>query len=421
MSQAPVASDTAAVFLELGAMVVGLGVLARLASYLGVSAIPFYLLAGLALGEGGLLPVTLSADFIATGAEIGVILLMFMVGLEYTGDELAHNLRTGAPAGAVDLLLNFTPGVIAGLLLGWDLLTALLLGGVTYNTSTGVMARILTELNRIGNRETPAVLAISVLEDLAMAVFLPLFAVLLLGAGFAAGLLSIAAAMGAVALVLLLAMRYGDAMSRVIASRSDEIILLTVFGLALLVAGVAQRLQISAAVGAFLLGIALSGEVAEHTRVLLGPLRDLFAAMFFLFFGLQINPNSLPPVFAAALLLALVTAATKIYTGWWAAGRIGVATRGRVRAGMALVPRGEFSIVIASLGVAAGLQPQLGPLAAAYVLLLAVAAPLLARYSDPLVARVQSLARPRAALAVPVNVGTRGGEPSPGEGGAATD
>jgi monovalent cation:H+ antiporter-2, CPA2 family len=113
--------------------------------------------------------------------------------------------------------------------------------------------------------------------------------------------------------------------------------------------------------------------------------------MFFLFFGLQIDPATLPPVLPAALLLAAITAATKIYTGWWAARRIGVATRGRFRAGAALVPRGEFSIVLAGIGVAAGLEPELGPLAAAYVLLLAISGPILARFSDPIVERVFGL------------------------------
>ncbi len=398
MDPAATSADIAEVFLELGALVIGLALLARLASRLGFSPIPLYLLAGLAFGTGGLVPLTLTTDFITIGAEIGVILLMFMVGLEYTGEELASNLRSGAPAGAVDLALNFTPGVLAGLLLGWDLLSAILLGGVTYNTSTGVMAKILTELNRIGNRETPAVLSISVMEDLTMAVFLPLIAVLLLGTGLIPGLLSIVAALATVVIVLLLAMRFGPSMSRVVASRSDEVILLTVFGLILLVAGVAQQLQISTAVGAFLLGIALSGEVAEHTRGLLGPLRDLFAAQFFLFFGLQVDPGSLPPVLLAATLLGAVTTATKIYTGWWAARRIGVGTRGRFRAGTALVARGEFSIVLAGLAVGAGLDPRLAPLAAAYVLLTAIVGPILARVSDPLVVRIVERRDARAAV-----------------------
>ena len=161
-------------------------------------------------------------------------------------------------------------------------------------------------------------------------------------------------------------------------------------------AGLAQQLQVSAAVGAFLVGIALSGQAAEAAHDLLTPLRDLFAAVFFVFFGLQTDPRSIPPVALAATALALVTAATKIATGWWAARRIGVGPRGRWRAGTALVPRGEFSIVIAGLAVAAGREPDLGPLATAYVLILAVAGPFLARASEPL---RTGLSRPLTALA----------------------
>jgi monovalent cation:H+ antiporter-2, CPA2 family len=162
-----------------------------------------------------------------------------------------------------------------------------------------------------------------------------------------------------------------------VAHESDEIVLLTTFGAVLLVAGVAQRLQVSAAIGAFLVGIPVSGPMAKQTHRLLGPLRDLFAATFFFFFGLQIDPATLPPVLLSAARLGGVTAVTKVLTGYWAARRGGVDQRGRLRAGMALVARGEFSIVIAGLG--ASLEPQLGPLSAAYVLLLAVLGPILAR------------------------------------------
>src|SRR5713101_6326007 len=120
------------VFIELGAAVLGLAVLTRLAHRLGFSAIPLYLLGGLAFGNGGLVPLHFSEEFVHVGAEIGVILLLFMLGLEYTGEELRASLRTGFVAGLVDLLLNFPPGFVAGLLLGWGLLAALLLGGVTY-------------------------------------------------------------------------------------------------------------------------------------------------------------------------------------------------------------------------------------------------------------------------------------------------
>ncbi|HXV41546.1 MAG TPA: cation:proton antiporter, partial [Anaerolineae bacterium] len=223
----------------------------------------------------------------------------------------------------------------------------------------------------------------------AMAIFLPLLGVLLVGDGFLAGLLSLVAAVATVVVVLVLAMRYGEIVSRVIANHSDEVVLLSTFGLVLLVAGLAQQLQVSAAVGAFLVGIALSGPVADQARVLLSPLRDLFAATFFLFFGLQIDPGAIPPVLLLAVGLGLVTALTKIATGWWASRRIGIKIPGRFRAGFALVARGEFSIVIAGLAVSTNLEPQLGPLAAAYVLFLAILGPILTRFGDPLVTAFQ--------------------------------
>jgi CPA2 family monovalent cation:H+ antiporter-2 len=177
------AADTqvAWVFIELGIVDLGLAVLTRLAHRLGFSSIPLYLLGGLAFGKGGLIPLYLTEEFVHVGAEIGVILLLFMLGLEYTGEQLRDNLRTGLAAGVADLLLNFPPGFFAGLLLGWGPLAALLLGGVTYISSSGIAARVLAELGRLSHPETPTILSILVMEDLAMAVFLPLVAVLLIG------------------------------------------------------------------------------------------------------------------------------------------------------------------------------------------------------------------------------------------------
>jgi K+:H+ antiporter subunit KhtU len=397
----------AAVLLELGGMILGLGILGRLAGRLGLSAIPLYLLAGLAFGEGGLLPLVTAQEFIEVGAEVGVILLLLLLGLEYSASELVGSLRSAAPAGLVDLVLNFAPGVVAGLLLGWSVLASLVLGGVTYVTSSGIAAKVLGDLGRIGNRETPVVLSILVVEDLAMAAYLPLLTGLLVGEDLLASALPVGVALGTVALVLVVAVRYGETLSRLVFSPSDEVLLLVILGLALVVAGAAEQLQVSAAVGAFLVGIALSGEAAEAAQALLTPLRDLFAAVFFLFFGLQTDPRSIPPVALAAAALALVTAATKVGTGWWAARRIGVGPRGRWRAGTALIPRGEFSIVIAGLAVAAGREPTLGPLATTYVLILAVLGPLVARLSEPL--RV-GLSRPLTALG-----GRRSARPPTGE------
>jgi monovalent cation:H+ antiporter-2, CPA2 family len=156
--------------------------------------------------------------------------------------------------------------------------------------------------------------------------------------------------------------------------------------------------------------MALSGEVAEGAQVLLSPLRDLFAAVFFVFFGLSTDPAQIPPVLLPAMILATVTTATKIATGYWATRRAGIAVPGRWRAGGALVARGEFSIVIAGLAVAAGTQARLGALATAYVLIMVIIGPLAARYAEPAARR---LARRPAQQAQPAP-----GQPANGSGDA---
>ena len=369
--------DATPLFIELGCAVVGLAMLARLANWVGFPAIPLYLLAGLAFGNGGLAPLDFSKNFVHNGAEIGVLLLLFMLGLEYTGEELKDNLRAGLPAGLLDFALNFPPGLFAGFLLGWKPLPSVLLGGVTWISSSGIVAKVMAELGWMANREAASILSVLVMEDLAMAVYLPLAGVLLLGGGPGTVAFSVSIAVAVVAIVLLVAIRHGQALSRFAAHQSDEILLLTILGTILLVAGIAQRFQVSAAIGAFLVGIAVSGPVAEQSYRLFTPLRDLFAATFFFFFGLEIEPAKLPPVFLFAAALGIVTALTKFFTGYWAARRAGVERPGQIRAGVALIARGEFSIVIAGLGVS--IEPQIGPLSAAYVLFLAIAGPFLAR------------------------------------------
>ena len=375
-------SHRALVLVELGAVVLGLGILARLAGRLGISPIPFYLLGGLALGEGGLVPLVTSEEFIEVGAELGVIFLLLMLGLEYSARELVDGVKTVAPAGLLDLVLNFTPGFIAGLLLGWGVVPALFLGGVTYISSTGVIAKLLNDLGWSGNRETPVILSILVFEDLAMAVILPTLGVLALGTDTVSAVVAIAVAIALMVGAIALAHRQGDRLGGLVVHRSDEVSLLSIFGITLVVAGLAEGVNISAAVGAFLVGISLSGEAVAKAEALLSPLRDLFAAVFFVFFGLSTDPRNIPPVLGVAVLLGIVTASTKVFTGWWAARRAGIGRMGRLRTGFALMARGEFSIVIAGLAVGVSGAEELPALAAAYVLLMAVSGPVAAKLVD---------------------------------------
>ncbi len=375
-------TDSAIAFIEIGAIILGLALLSRLAARLGITAIPLYLLAGLAVGKGGVIDLDVTENFISLAAEIGVLLLLFTLGLEYSDVELRSGLRAGLRPGLLDMALNAPPGVLVGLALGWTPLASVLLGGVTWITSSGVVSKVLSDLGRLGNRETPAVLNLLVIEDLAMAVYLPVVAALIVGGSIEATVSSVAIALVAVAVIMFVALRFGPKFSDMIVSGSDETLLLTIFGVTLLVAGVAQRLEVSGAIGAFLVGLALTGQAEERALQLISPLRDLFAATFFLFFSFQIDAGDLVDVAIPALLLAVVTSLTKVVTGWYAAGRVGAGPKGRMRAGTVFIARGEFSIVIAALGARLADGPRLGALAAAYVLATAIMGPVAAKFSD---------------------------------------
>jgi CPA2 family monovalent cation:H+ antiporter-2 len=375
---------TALELLELGAVFFALGLLGRLAGRIGLSPIPLYLLGGLAFGSGGLIPLGGIEEFTSLAGEVGVILLLLLLGLEYSAAELVTGLRRTWLAGILDIVLNAAPGVAVALILGWGPVGALVMAGVTYISSSGIVAKVLADLGRIGNRETPVVLSILVFEDLVMAVYLPILTAVLVGVSLLGGLSAVGVSVAVLAVVLVVALRYGRYVSMIVDSPDREVFLLKVLGLALLVAGFAQAMQVSAAVGAFLLGIAISGSTAENATKLLEPLRDLFAAVFFVVFGLNTDPTTIPPVLGWAIALAVVTSLTKIATGWWAARRQGIRRLGRARAGAALVARGEFSIVIAGLAVSyQGVPAELAALATAYVLLMAVIGPIAARVVEP--------------------------------------
>jgi CPA2 family monovalent cation:H+ antiporter-2 len=372
----------ALVLIEIGALILGIGLLSRLASWWGISPIPFILLGGLAFGEGGLIPFTQGGEFIEIGAEIGVILLLLMLGLEYTAQELVGNLKGSRTAGLIDMVLNALPGALIALLLGWGPVAAVAMAGITWVSSSGVTAKVLHDLGRLTNRETPVVLSILVIEDFAMAFYLPVLTALLIGTGLLAGTISVVVALLSVVLILYVALRHGRLVSRLMWSKEADVLLLSVLGLGLLVAGLAAGANVSAAVGAFLVGIAISGPAAKHAQRVLSPLRDLFAAVFFLFIGLSTDTRDLIPMLLPAIILAIVGLGTKLLTGYIAARRAGIAEAGRWRAGFALMPRGEFSIVIAGLAVAAGVDRSLAALATAYVLITMIAGPLLARIPD---------------------------------------
>jgi CPA2 family monovalent cation:H+ antiporter-2 len=374
-------SGIADLLLEFGLVLFVLGLLGGLIRRVGLSPVPIYLLAGLVLGDGGFIGLDASTGFLQIGAELGLILLLLTLGLEFSAEEFSSALRRHVPSGIVDFVLNAVPGAIAGWLILDSWVGALVMAGVTWVSSSGIVARVVHDLGRLANRETPSVLAILVLEDVVMAAYLPFVAVVVVGGSLTSIAIAVTASVTAVVSVLVLSRFYGERIGKRLTDAEDEQVLLRVLGITLVVAGLTTLLDASAAVGAFVVGLALTGQAAARARALLSPLRDLFAAVFFVSFGLSVDPGSLPPVLGVAAVLAVITLVTKVLTGWYAAERDGAGPRGRMRAGLVLAARGEFAVVIAGLAVAAGYE-EAGPLTAAYVLILAVTSPVLARYAD---------------------------------------
>ncbi|CKO42152.1 transporter [Mycobacterium tuberculosis] len=230
-----------ALLFELGVLLAVLAVLGAVARRFALSPIPVYLLAGLSLGNGGILGVAAAGEFIATGAPIGVVLLLLALGLEFSATEFASSLRHHLPSAGVDIVLNATPGAVAGWLLGLDGVAILGLAGVTYISSSGVIARLLEDLRRLGNRETPAVLSVLVLEDFAMAAYLPLFAVLATDGSWLEAVVGMTVAIAALLGAFAASYRWGHHVGRLVTHPDSEQLLLRVLGITLIVAAGPSR------------------------------------------------------------------------------------------------------------------------------------------------------------------------------------
>lgn len=364
---------------EIGSVLIALGIAAFLASKFKFSAVPIFLCAGLFFGNGGIVELNLSDDFLNLGAQIGAILLLLLLGLEYSAGELVDTVKERKSLGLIDLLANGLPGALFGLVMGWGLVGALVLGGITYVSSSGIAAQLIKDGSLTGLTSTKRAISVLVIEDLFLAVYLPILSAVIASVALVTGLISISVALLIAGGALLLAARGLHIPHAPNIMGDSATLLLTVFGAALLASGLATYIGFSGAVAAFLVGLILTGDVAIVARVRLAPLRDLFAAIFFLFFGLQTDPRDIPQVLIPALILTVIGVATKWFTAWWAM-KDEEEERGVIRAAAVLIPRGEFSIVIAGLAASATFAKDLQSLTITYVILTTVSASILIRF-----------------------------------------
>lgn len=376
----------AAVLLEAGVVFGAIALGGGVATRFDQSVIPAYILVGLFVGPFSpveALSVVETQEFIDLLAEIGVVLLLFFIGLEFNVGRLVDSRDRMARAGVVDFVANFAAGGLVGLAIGLGPLGALLLAGVTYISSSAVVTKTLVDLGWIADPESEAILGILVFEDVVIAVYLAVVSAFLAGGGLRSVLGSLAVAGAVIAGLLALATVGTSLLDRAFEVGSDELFVIRLLAAAVLVGGVAVALGVSEAVAAFFLGTAFAGtgHVQRIERVLVSE-RDIYASVFFFSIGLQTDPSTVVNVLFPVLLLAAVTTATKFASGYAGGLAYGLPARRSVRVGLGLVARGEFSLVIAAIALGAGL-PKVASIAVGYVLVMSVLGTLLMRYSSP--------------------------------------
>ena len=325
----------------------GLGLLSWLALKLHVSSVPLFLLAGLALGKGGIVPLNVSEDFLNVGAEIGAILLLLVLGFEYSASELAASMKKRWHAGLMDILLNAVPAALLAIVLGYGPVGALAFAGIMFISSSGIASQLIRETGWGKSNVAKRVTSVLVFQDILMAPYLPILAAVTLGLSLWAGLVSVFVALAVISSIFVIAIGREIPGLKSLAKRGPGVLLLLVFGATMAAAGAATLAGFSGAIAAFLIGMLLTGEVAESLRSRFAPLREIFSAIFFLFFGLSISVVDVVNVLPAAIAFSVVGIVGKMAVGWWVGRDMSDKMSWR-RIGAFLSSRGEFSMIIAA-------------------------------------------------------------------------
>ncbi|MFD9721340.1 cation:proton antiporter [Streptomyces sp. NPDC059076] len=379
--------------------------LARLGGRIGLPTIPLFILAGILLGPHtpGIVLLSDPHDLEMLSA-LGLVLLLFYLGLEFHLDDLKAGGRKMAVAGGVYLLLNVGAGLGFGFALGWGTGEALVLAGVLGISSSAIVTKVLVDLGRIGNPETKPILGIIVVEDIFLALYLAALQPILSGANsLSAAVMDGGKAFGFL-LLLALAARFGTkVIGRLMNTPDDELLVISFLGAAVFMAGVSEWFGVADAIGAFMVGLMLGSTTSgERILKLVHPLRDAFGAIFFFGFGLSIDPGDLPSVLWPVLAAVAVTLAMNVLAGLAAARIYDFGPGPAANISTTLLARGEFALILATMAAAAGLDDRLSPFIAGYVLVLAVLAPMVAGRSH-LLARF--LPKARKPEPVPSQVG----------------
>ncbi|MGX6446390.1 cation:proton antiporter [Neobacillus sp. K501] len=375
---------------EVGTALVLIAIASVIANKLKFSIIPFLIVLGMLVGPHaptiGIIDLTFieSNEIIQFLGRIGVLFLLFYLGLEFSVGKLVKSGRNIVVGGSVYVAINFVLGILYGLLAGMPWMETLIIAGLVSVSSSAIVAKVLVDLKRTANPETELILGIVLFDDIFLALFLTTMSgVLLAGSTSVLGIVtSVLISVGYMLLFFIIARKGAPLLNKWLNIKSDEIFIIVIFAILFFVAGFSETLHVAEAIGALLLGLVFS-ETEHRDRIehLVVPFRDFFGAIFFFSFGLSIDPSTLAGAIWLALGAAVITIAGNFTAGMISGRQAGLSHKASTSIGLTIMARGEFSIIVANLGIAAGLNSILIPFTALYVLILAIAGPLCAKES----------------------------------------
>ena len=378
------------IVFEVGTALVLVAIASVIAGKLKFSIIPFLILVGMLVGPHaptiGIIDLTFieSAEIIGFLGQIGVLFLLFYLGVEFSVNKLVQSGPSIVFGGTVYVVLNFVFGLAYGFVMGLPLYETLIIAGMFSVSSTAIVAKVLVDLRRTGNPETELILGMILFDDIFLAVFLSVMSGLLLGGATSAGgtVLSVLISIGYMLVFFVIARKGTPILNKLLNITSDEIFIIVVFAALFFVAGFSETLHVAQAIGALLFGLALS-ETEQSKRIerLVTPFRDFFGALFFFSFGLTIDPLSLGGAVWMALGAVALTILANVVAGMIAGRKAGYSHKASSNIGLTIMARGEFTIIVANLGISAGLASIIKPFSALYVLILAILGPLCAKES----------------------------------------
>ncbi|MCA1171331.1 K(+)/H(+) antiporter subunit KhtU [Bacillus subtilis] len=375
---------------EVGTALVLVAIASVIANKIKFSIIPFLIVLGMLVGphapKMGIIDLTFiqSSEIIEFFGRMGVLFLLFYLGLEFSVGKLIKSGKSIAVGGTIYILINFSLGLLYGFITGFSFLEVLILAGVITISSSAIVAKVLVDLKRTANPETELILGIIMFEDIFLAVYLSVVSGLVLGDATSVGsaLLSILIAFGYMLLFFIAARKLPPLLNKLLDIRSNEVFIIVIFTALFFIAGFSETIHVAEAIGALLLGLVFSEtEHSDRIEHLVVPFRDFFGAMFFFSFGLSIDPFSLGEAVWLALGAVILTILGNFIAGMVAGRRAGLSHKASSNIGLTIVSRGEFSIIVANLGIAGGLSATLKPFAALYVLILAILGPLVTKES----------------------------------------